>query len=137
MRSAAGAALAALLLATSCSSTRPGVSNGSVTVCYRAIPVAKMALHDNHATLIGVHRVAVDHVRSELPQAISAEMTAENDKVVCAVAFKDNFVPGQVDLAPGTEQGQYAVVLVTSRHLHLVRSFVLAQLPSAFGKRTV
>lgn len=129
--------LAALLLATSCSSTRPGVSNGSVTVCFRAIPVAKAALNDKHATLIGVHRVAVDHVRADLPPAVSAEMNAENDKVVCAVAFKDNFLAGQVDLAPSTEQGQYAVVLVTSRHLHLVRSFVLAQLPSAFGKRTL
>ena len=41
---------------------------------------------------------------------------------LCAVSFKGTFTPGQVDLAPPAEKGPYAVVLVTSRHLHLLAS---------------
>jgi hypothetical protein len=64
-------------------------------------------------------------------------MTNENDSVVCAVAFKGNFSPRQVDLAPSTEQGPYAVVLVTSRRLHLVGAAVLDHLPRDLGSRSV
>jgi hypothetical protein len=129
-------ALASAVLA-SCGSAHPGVTNGSVTVCYRAIPVAKAAVHDSHATLVGVHRLAVDTVRSQLPASVSAELVAENDHVVCAVAFEGTFAAGQVDLASPGDEGSYAVVLVSSRHLHLVDSFVLDSLPKAFGKRTI
>jgi hypothetical protein len=87
--------------------------------------------------LIGVHRMPVDAVRAHLPGPVEAELTSENDKTVCAVSFKGAFGPGQVDLAPAGEQGAYAVVLVTSRHLHLIGSFVLNKLPPSFGKRTV
>jgi hypothetical protein len=99
--------------------------------------VAESAVHDRGASLVGVHRLAVDSVRSQLPSSISAELTAENDHVVCAVAFKGPFTAGQVAMAPGSDGGTYAVVLVSSRHLHLVDSFVLDQLPKAFGKRTI
>jgi hypothetical protein len=121
---------------TSCS-TRPGLSNGSVTACYRAIPTARAALHDQKATLIGVHRVPTDVVRAHLPASARAYITAENDSVVCAVAFKGTFSPGQVDLAPATEQGPYALVLLTSRHLQLVAAAVLDHLPKGLGARTV
>jgi hypothetical protein len=108
-----------------------------VTVCYRAIPVAKEALHEKQATLIGVHRVPVDQVRSQLPAGASAQLTADNDSVVCAVSFKGRFTPGQVDLAPPSSQGPYALILISSRHLRLVGSLVLDQLPREFGKRTL
>jgi hypothetical protein len=132
-----GALVLASALVTSCGTTRPSVTNGSVSVCYRAIPVAKSALHDRTATVVGVHRLAVDTVRSQLPSTVNAELTAENDRVVCAVAFRGTFAAGQVAMAPGGAQGTYAVVLVSSRHLHLVDSFVLDHLPKAFGKRTI
>jgi hypothetical protein len=137
MRNRIGALVLASALITSCGATHTGVTNGSVSVCYRAIPVAKEAVHDNQARLVGVHRLQIDTVRSQLPPSVSAELTAENDHVVCAVAFKGTFAPGQVDLAPPTDHGPYAVVLVSSRHLHLVNSFVLDQLPKAFGRRTI
>jgi hypothetical protein len=56
---------------------------------------------------------------------------------VCALAFKGKFAAGQVDLAPPTEHGSYAVVLVSSRHLNLVASVVLVNLPRSLGKRTL
>jgi hypothetical protein len=121
---------------TACSN-HPGLSNGSVTVCYRAIPTARAAIHSKKATLIGVHRVPTDVVRAHLPASAREYLANENDSVVCAVAFKGNFTPGQVDQAPSTEQGGYAVVLVTSRHLHLVGAAVVTHLPPGLGARTV
>jgi hypothetical protein len=120
-----------------CGAPHPGVSNGSVSACYRAIPAARDALHDSGAVLIGVHRVAVDKVRDRLPAAARAEMAAEDDTEVCALAFKGKFAADQVALAPSTEQGSYAVVLVSSRHLKLVASVVVDHLPRSLGKRTL
>jgi hypothetical protein len=61
----------------------------------------------------------------------------DNDTMVCAVSFRGTFTPGQVDLAPPNDRGHYAVVLVTSRHLHLLASVVLDRLPRSLGQRTV
>ena len=129
-------ALAAVLTATGCTAT-PGLSNGSVSVCYRAIPAARSAIHDDRAKLIGVHRVPVDRVRSQLPPAAQFELAADDDTSVCAMAFKGTFQAGQVDLAPPDQSGGYALVLVSSKKLDLVATVVLLHLPHAFGGRTV
>lgn len=118
-------------------STGPGVSNGSVSVCYRAIPIGRQAVGERSATLIGVHRIAVDQVRSQLPVATRDELAAENDGAVCAMAFRGHFAAGQVTGAPSAQSGQYALVLVSSRRLHLVAAVVLDRLPRAFGGRTL
>lgn len=130
-------ALAAVLMFPIGCSHAPGVSNGSVSVCYRAIPVGRRAIHDQGAKLIGVHRVPLDTVRSHLPPAKRAELAAENDTAVCAMAFRGAFRSGQVDLAPAGQSGGYAIVLVSSLHIHLVGSIVLDSLPRSFGGRTV
>lgn len=117
--------------------TRPGVSNGSVSACYRAIPVGRAALHDPAARLIGVHRVPVEQVRSHLPAAEQDTLAAEDETAVCAMAFHGHFGADQVETAPSGEQGSYALVLVSSRRLHLVGAVVLDHLPKAFGGRTV
>jgi hypothetical protein len=124
-------------LMTGCGAPRPGVSNGSVSACYRAIPTAKAAVNDRHATMIGVHRVSADKLRSHLPLPAQADLASEDDSQLCAVVFKGNFGSGQVDLAPSNEQGPYAVVLVSSHDSRLVGSAVLAHLPPSLGKRTV
>ena len=137
-RSLTSLALAAALTASgaACTAT-PGITNGSVSVCYRAIPVAKSAIHDDKAKLIGVHRVPVDQVRGHLPQAAQFELAADDDTSVCALAFKGTFAAGQVDLAPPDQNGGYALVLVSSKKLQLVASVVLLHLPHAFGGRTL
>jgi hypothetical protein len=130
------ALVAAAGLAGACNGPTPVVSNGSVSACYRAIPVGRNAIHDRSAHLIGVHRIPVDQVRSHLPASGRAELAAENDTAVCAMAFHGQFTPGQVDSAPPAEQGSYALILVSSRELHLVAAVVLQHLPRAFGGRT-
>ena len=119
-----------------CQST-PRVTNGSVSACYRAIPVGRKALNDQSAKLIGVHRVPVDSVRSHLPTSAQAQLAAEDDTTVCEMSFRGAFGPGQVQMAPPDQTGPYALVLVSSKHLHLVGSVVLQDLPRAFGGRTV
>jgi hypothetical protein len=129
-------ALGALLIA-GCGAPRPGISNGSVSACYRAIPVAKAAVRDSHATMIGVHSLPADKLRSHLPPSAQAELASYDDTQLCAVAFKGDFASGQVDLSPSGEQGSYAVVLVSSRDSRLIGSAVLTHLPRSLGKRTV
>jgi hypothetical protein len=131
------ASLALVALLGGCGTPRPGLSNGSVSACYRAIPAAKAVVHDNQAQLIGVHRIAADKVRGQLSSEAQTTLSSENDTTVCAVAFKGTFGPGQVELAPSNETGGYAVVLVTSRQLHVLASAVLNQLPRSLGKRTI
>ena len=115
----------------------PGLSNGSVSACYRAIPTARNAIHDPRATVIGVHRVAADRVSSHLPAPAQSRLSLENDTTVCAVAFHGKFAAGQVDLAPPSEAGSYAVVLVSSKKLKLIDSAVLNHLPRFLGRRFV
>ena len=115
----------------------PGVSNGSVSVCYRAIPVGRTAIHDPSAKLVGIHRVPVDHVPTRLPSSVPTTAAVDDDTTVCAMAFKGNFAAGQVDLAPPTQHGTYAIVLVTSKGLKLVRAFVVAKLPTSLGGRKI
>lgn len=129
------AALAMIAISAGCGTPTPGVSNGSVSACYRALPVGRAAIHEPTAHLIGVHRIPVDKVRSHLPPAAKAELAAENDTAVCAMAFHGKFAPGQVDKADPASSGSYAVVLVSSRKLHLVGSVVLDSLPRALGGR--
>lgn len=131
------ALLAAGALVGGCGSATPGLSNGSVSACYRAIPTGRQAIHEPKATLIGVHRVAADKVRERLPVQEQQQLAADNDTTVCAVAFKGNFQPGQVDLAPPTASGSYAIVLVSSKRLRLIDSVVLDHLPRALGRRTL
>jgi hypothetical protein len=128
---------AALSLLTACGAPHPGISNGSVSACYRAIPAARAAVYNPHAALIGVHRVSADRVKSHLTPAAQVELAGDDDTSVCAVSFKGAFSPGEVALAPTDEQGKYAVILVTTRHLHLLVSSVVDQLPKFLGKRTV
>jgi hypothetical protein len=115
----------------------PGVSNGSVSACYRAIPTARSAIHDPHATLIGVHRIPADQVKIHLPPEARSQLAGDNDTTVCSLAFHGKFAPGQVDLAPPDASGPYAVVLVSSKKLKLIDSAVLDHLPRSLGRRLV
>jgi hypothetical protein len=125
------------LVLGSCSTARPGISNGSVSACYRAIPTARAALRNGHASLVGVHRIPADSVRGELPPNAQTMLAADDDTTVCALSFRGMFMPGQVDMAQPNQKGRYAIVLVTSRRLRLLASVVLDQLPPSLGKRTL
>lgn len=137
----AAAVIAGILVATTVAACgaapSPGLSNGSVSACYRAIPTARKAIHNSQATLIGVHRVPVDKVESRLPPEAKSQLQGDNDATVCAVAFHGKFTAGQVDLAPRDVTGSYAVVLVSSKKLKLIDSAVLNHLPRSLGRRLV
>jgi len=128
--------VASLVLLGACSHP-PRVSNGSVSVCYRAIPVGKAAVHDRGAELLGVHRVPVDTVRRHLPSWAQGQLAVEDDTFVCVMAFRGHFTGPQVDMAPPEESGPYAVVLVSSKDLREVGAVLLPSLPKAFAGRTV
>ncbi|HWE55668.1 MAG TPA: hypothetical protein VG435_09150 [Acidimicrobiales bacterium] len=118
----------------------PGLSNGSVSVCYRAIPVGRSVINDPRAKLVGIHRIAADRVPSRsstiAPTTTSATGNlADNDTTVCAMAFKGDFTAGQVEGAPSSQHGDYAIVVVTSHSLKLVRAFVVDTLPPGMGGR--
>lgn len=135
---AVAAPLGALVLVAALTGCSPqpsiSVNNGAVNGCYRAFPVAVAALHTHSRPQFrGVHRVAADTIEKRFPQVTLPP--GDNDTVVCAFAFHGAFRPGQVELAPPTEQGSYAVVLVGSRHLRLVASYVGNRLPERFGRR--
>ncbi len=130
----AGVATVVISLAAAACGARPplALGTGAVSDCYRAIPVAATALHDDHSSFLGVKRVAADVIEHRFPGTASR---IENDTQVCALAFRGSFTSGQVDGAPGSEHGSYAVVLISSRHLKLLRSFVGARLPERFTHR--
>ncbi len=129
-----GAALVALLSATvtACGVPRPGISNGSVSACFRAIPTARAAIHESSAHMVGLHRLPLDVVESHLRTGTTV---AEDDTTVCAAVFKGSFAAGQVAQAPPDEHGKYAVVVVTSKHLRLLGAFVVDTLPKNLGRR--
>lgn len=131
----AGAIAIGAVVGAGCSSHVPHMSNGSVSACYRAIPAASGVLHEPKAHLIGVHRIPADRVAAHLPPRDRA--TIDNDTQVCAVAWRGAFNPGQVDGARATDHGRYAIVLVTSRHLKVLSTFVMDQLPHRFQGRFV
>src|SRR5438270_10452716 len=111
---------AALPFGPGCSAT-PRLSNGSVSVCFRALPVGRGAIHEKGAKLIGVHRVPVDAVRIHLPAPAQDQLARDDDTSVCAMAFKGTFRAGQVAMADPSATGAYAPRLVSSQLLHLLR----------------
>lgn len=130
---AAGLALAAVAAGCGANPVSLSLRAGTVSVCYRGLPTARAALHDDQAKLRGVHRVPVDRLEKELP-AVTLP-AGDNDTEVCAYSFRGTFHPGQVTGAPPDAQGPYAVILVSSKQLRLVASYVGGNVPSALGER--
>jgi len=111
------------------------VNSGAVGVCYRALPAARIALHDPSAKLNGVHRVPFDDLHKRFPTIVMP--VGDDDTEVCTFAFTGTFRPGQVTGAPTSEQGPVALVVVSSKKLALVTSWVGNQVPKSFGGRRV
>jgi hypothetical protein len=129
---AAVAAILAAALLSACGGATVSLSlkPGTVSACYRALPVARLALHDTSAVLQGVHRMPVDRLARTMPEITLP--TGDDDTEVCAFAFKGTFVAGQVTGAPPQSQGRFAVVVVDSKRLDLLVSYVGTYLPVHF-----
>jgi hypothetical protein len=125
----AGLALAAA--AAGCGVPHPGINNGAVSGCFRAIPTARADVHNPNARMVDVDRLAADKAFNRLsPQTPT---TADLDTSVCAVVFEGTFDPGQVELAPPTASGHYAIVLVTDRTLTVVGAYLANHPPGNLG----
>jgi hypothetical protein len=111
------------------------VDPGSVSVCYRGLPTARNALHEPSAKLHGVHRVPYDDLHKRFPNIVMP--VGDDDTEVCTFSFTGTFRPGQVEGAPATEAGIAAVIVVSSKKLVLVTSWVGNTLPKNFGGRPV
>ncbi len=134
-RAAAAAAVVFTVMGLAGCSSAPKLSNASVSVCFRAIPVGRSSLHSNDVRLVGVHELPLGAVRLPLSPAEKGALTADKDTEICAMAFQGDFAAGQVELAPPTQAGRFAVILVTAKSLHVVASVVLSHVPRGFGGR--
>ncbi|MCU4186942.1 hypothetical protein K6U06_21430 [Acidiferrimicrobium sp. IK] len=129
------AVLAASVAAAGCGVAHPGITNGAVSGCFKALPAARAAVHDPGAHLLGVHRLPADAVPARLKSQPSTP--GEIDTTVCAVAFKGPFSAGQVAGAAPGAYGRYAVVLVNATKLTVLRSYVGDRLPRNLKGRTL
>jgi hypothetical protein len=133
-------ALAAAVLLGACGSSEISLSlkPGVVSDCYRGLPTARAAVHEDSAKLEGVHRVPLDRVLHFLPTATVPGTTLsvkDTDTEVCTFAFLGHFLPGQVTDAPPSAEGPVAIVVVSSNNLHLLASYVGMGLPHRFSGR--
>ncbi|MCL2394127.1 MAG: hypothetical protein FWC87_05495 [Acidimicrobiaceae bacterium] len=133
-------AVAAAGLLTACGSGEVSLSlqPGSVSDCYRGLPTAKAAIHEDSATLQGVHRVTLNRVLHFLPGVTvpGTSLPVKGTEVeVCTFAFEGHFMPRQVTGAPPQAQGPVAIVVVDSKDLRLVASYVGQGLPHRFSRR--
>jgi hypothetical protein len=137
LRRVLGGVVMAALLAVPLSGCGAGVlavGSRAVSACYRAIPVAVAAAGDPRARLVGVHRLPEDLALRVV--SIPARPRRDLDTAVCVVALRGSFLAGAARSAPNGQVGRFAVVLVTSRSLRLVGSWVLDRLPRHLLGRT-
>jgi hypothetical protein len=122
------ATAALLTVLAACAGPRNAL-NTSASGCFRGLPVAATVAGPK-ATVIGLRIVH----RTELARKVSqaARIPAE---VLCAVAYRGDFVPGDVRNADPAGPGRYAVVLLDSRGSHVLAAFVVDELPVRFRDR--
>ncbi len=106
----------------------------SVSACYRTIPTAVADSHDSDARLLGVH-----HLRLELLRRRNASLLAAwpgGDPTVCTIALEGPFRPGQVEGAPPSAAGRFALLVLDVRTGRLLVSTVTDHLPRRLLGRT-
>ena len=132
-----GAGLALVVLSVvlaGCGGSGLRLEARSVSACYRTIPLAVADAHDSHARLLGVH-----HLRLDLLHRRNASLLAAwpgGDPTVCTVALEGPFGPGQVEGAPASAAGRFALMILEARTGRLVVSTVTDHLPRRLLGRT-
>ena len=127
-RSAALLLLVALVLLAACSGPRNGL-NTTASACFRGLPAASAAVGPK-GKLIGVRVTRRSELAGKLPQAGRIP-----DRVVCTVAFRGAFGPGDVAGADPAGPGPYAIVALDTRGSHVLATFVVDELPVRFRDR--
>ncbi|MHB1928030.1 MAG: hypothetical protein ACYCUG_01100 [Acidimicrobiales bacterium] len=117
-----------------CGGTGLALGPRSVSACYRSIPAAVAAVHDSDARLLGVHHLPLVALRRRNASLLAA--WPGGDPTVCAVALEGPFAPGQVDGAPPSARGRYALVVLEARSGRVLGSTVTNYLPRRLLGRT-
>jgi hypothetical protein len=122
------AAASLLIVLAGCGGPRNAL-NTSASACFRGLPTATAAVGPK-GRVVGVRTVARRVLARDLPQAdrIPAD-------VVCAVAYRGDFVPGDVANADPPGPGRFAVVALDTRGSHVLATFVVDTLPIPFHHR--
>lgn len=114
--------VAVAALSTSCTVTQRNSLGTGASPCYRAIPTARSAVHDQ-GVFVGVRRLRSTTVGRRFP----GSPTVEQSGSMCVVAYRESASPeGSRHLA------RFTVVIVTSPGNKLVRTMVLRKLPVGF-----
>ncbi len=100
--------------------------NTDASVCFRSLAVASDAVH-HKGKLVGVRRVSARELAKQMPEA-----TVAGPNPVCLVAFKSDYLAGEVDHAQPPGPGRYAVVAVTTGAPTLLGARVTDRLPLRF-----
>ena len=120
-------AILAALLAVGAACTAPRNSlNTPASSCFRSLPAAAAAVH-HKGKLVGVRHVKTDRLARRVP-----EVTATAERVVCVVAFEDDYGPGSVRATGPQRSGRYAMVVVRNRDSKVLAVHLRDSLPLRF-----
>ena len=122
------AVVASLCSLMSCASPRNGLNTSSGS-CFRALPAAEATVRHKGA-LEGVRRVTLGELAVKLP-----EVARVHHRVVCAVAFRASYRPGDVADADPAGPGSFAVVVLNGEGSTVLAAFVVDTLPIRFHHR--
>ena len=118
--------LAALLaFGSACTAPRNSL-NTPASSCFRSLPPAAAAVH-HKGKLVGVRHVRVDRLARRVP-----EVTSSPERVVCVVAFEDDYRPGNVQATGPQRSGRYALVVVRNRDSKVLAVHLRDRLPLRF-----
>jgi hypothetical protein len=122
------ASVAVLALLTACAGPRNAL-NTPASACFRGLPLASTAVGPK-AKLIGVRSVRRSELARKLPSA-----TRIPTESVCAVAYRGDFVPGDVAGADPAGPGGFAIVALDPHGARVLATFVVDELPVRFRHR--
>jgi hypothetical protein len=128
VRRSLAASVAVLAVLTACAGPRNAL-NTPASACFRGLPVAGTAVGPK-AKLIGVRSVGRSELARKLPSATRIETES-----VCAVAYRGDFVAGDVAGADPAGPGTYAIVALDPKGSRVLATFVVDQLPVRFRHR--
>ncbi len=122
-------AVASLALSVSCvaCATPRNQLNTAAGQCFRSLPAARAEV-GRKGELVGVHLVS----RRTLARAFPAASPIQ-ERRVCAVAFQDDYRPGDIPHAEPAGPGRFAVVILDVDGTRALTTLVVDRLPRGFG----
>jgi hypothetical protein len=131
----AGAIAGCVLLScvvAGCTSVRSSLGT-SDSSCYRALPTARHAVHEQ-GRMLGVQLLTLATLRRQAPRLFENLTTTHADSQrVCVVAFEGQFTKSSVSKPSGRSAGRVAVVVSTAPSNQLLGTVIFTRAPLRFG----